>query len=404
MDKYKELLKREPLLRRLTLIQLIGYFGAWLTNVAIFTLLIQLDASPIWIGLIASAHFLFGVIQAPISGTIIDRVDTKKLMLILVGIEVITTLLLLTIESKEMLYILFTLVAIRMGSASFYFTAEMSLLPKIIDGEDLKLANELHSMIWSFTYAIGVAIGGLGVYFFSVKTAFIVDTTLFSIAFYLLLNLEFPKIARGKLETFFDSLKDGILYIKNNRNIINIILLHSLVGLLSFDSIITLVTKDFYSLDIAVPIAIGTINSIKAFSLVIGALLFSRYLNRESFFYFLIFQGFVTALWGFFIDSFYLSILNIFFVGLLSTLIWSYTYTMLQNMTDPKYYGRVIAYNDMMFLGVSALSSYLAGQLVDFGISYLTILLGIGFIFILSAFFYRSFIGGDVGNRTRVQK
>ena len=392
MEQYIDLLKRESLLRRLTLIQFLGYFGAWLTNVAIFTLLIQIDASPIWIGLIASAHFILGIFQAPISGTIIDRVDAKRLMLILIAIEIITTLLLVTVESKEMLYILFTLVTIRMGASSFYFTAEMSLLPKLVSREDLKLANELHSMIWSFTYAIGVAIGGLGVYLFSVQTAFIVDAILFTITFYLLLTLEFPTIERVKMDSFFSSLKDGIRYMKSRIDIVNIILLHSLVGFLAFDSIVALITKEFYSLEIAIPIAIGTINSIKAFALVVGALLFSKYLNSKSFFYFLIFQGFMTAIWGFFIDSFYLSILSVFLIGLLSTLIWSYTYTMLQNLTDPNYYGRVIAYNDMMFLGVSAISSYLTGQLIYSGISYIYILFGIGTIFILSAFFYKHII------------
>lgn len=392
MNKYIELLKRERILRRLTLIQFIGYFGAWLTNIAIFTLLVQIDTPPIWIGLIASAHFILGVFQAPFSGTIIDRVNPKKLMLLLISVEIISTILLLLIDSKEMLSFLFILVALRMGASSFYFTTEMSLLPKIISGDDLKIANELHSMIWSFTYAIGVAIGGLGVYLFSVQTAFIVDSLIFIIAFYLLFNLKFPEIKRVKIESFLTSLKDGFFYLKNSPDILKLMFLHSLVGLLAFDSIVTLATKEFYSLEVAIPIAIGTISSIKAFALVLGAVLFSKYLNNKSFVYFLIFQGLAVIIWAIFIDSFYLSIFGAFITGLLSTLIWSYTYTMIQNITDSNYYGRVIAYNDMLFLTVSAVSSYLAGQLIEFGVDYFTILFGIGAIFLISAFYYKKFL------------
>ncbi|RUM61306.1 MAG: MFS transporter, partial [Sulfurimonas sp.] len=73
MKRYVALLKSEPVLARLSLIQLIAYFGAWFSNVAIYTLLLDMGVSATIVALTAALHFLPGVIQAPFSGVLIDR-------------------------------------------------------------------------------------------------------------------------------------------------------------------------------------------------------------------------------------------------------------------------------------------------------------------------------------------
>jgi hypothetical protein len=47
-----------------------------------------------------------------------------------------------------------------MSAASMFFSSEMSLLAKIATGKDLQTANEIQSIIWSFTYAVGMALSG----------------------------------------------------------------------------------------------------------------------------------------------------------------------------------------------------------------------------------------------------
>ena len=91
MNAYIQLLKSEPTLRRLSTIQLIAYFGAWFSNVAIYTLLLDMNVDAGVVAFVAMLHFLAGVIQAPFSGTIIDRVKPKKLMLFLISIEIFAT-------------------------------------------------------------------------------------------------------------------------------------------------------------------------------------------------------------------------------------------------------------------------------------------------------------------------
>jgi len=91
MKIYIDLLRHEVVLRRLSTIQLISYFGAWFSNIAIYTLLIHLGVSAEIVAFVAMLNFLAGVMQAPFSGAIIDRFRAKELMLFLIVIELLAT-------------------------------------------------------------------------------------------------------------------------------------------------------------------------------------------------------------------------------------------------------------------------------------------------------------------------
>lgn len=90
------------------------------------------------------------------------------------------------IDSLDQLWILLGLIFIRMGTGSIYFQTEMSLLPKLLNETDLKLANEIHSVIWSLSYALGMAVAGFYIHYFGIMGAFIADMVMYIIGFYLL--------------------------------------------------------------------------------------------------------------------------------------------------------------------------------------------------------------------------
>ena len=113
MNEYFKLLKSEPTLKRLSTIQLIAYFGAWFSNVAIYTLLLDMKVSAEVVAFVAMLHFLAGVIQAPFSGSIIDSMKPKKLMLILIGVEIFATLFLIFVNNLSDLWLLYTLKKIK---------------------------------------------------------------------------------------------------------------------------------------------------------------------------------------------------------------------------------------------------------------------------------------------------
>lgn len=387
MQHYWLLLKDEAVLRRLSLIQLISYFGTWFSNVAIYTLLVQMDVSAFVIASVASFHFLPGVLQAPFSGVLIDKFEPKKLMLFLLLLEIISTMFLLLVTSSQWLWLLFSLVFIRMGASSFYFTLEMSLLPKILEGKSLQYANEIHSIIWSFSYTLGMAVSGLVVYRLGVQIAFVIDALLFVLAFFMLMSLTLEVRFEKSKKSFFHTFKEGLLYLKEHKKIMHLIAIHATVGFTVFDALVALMAKEYYASLLAIPLALGIIHAIRATALVIGPVVLGKWVESSRLVYLFLIQGIAIIFWAAVVENFYLSLLGSFMAGFATTTLWSFSYTLIQKHTDREYHGRVIAYNDMIFLSTGAVSSLVVGALIESGWSIAEVMGAIGAAFILSMFY-----------------
>jgi MFS family permease len=389
MNGYQLLLNSEPVLKRLSTIQLLAYFGAWFSNIAIYTLLLKLNLSADIIAFVAMLHFLAGIVQAPVSGSIIDSIKPKKLMSILIIIQIISTISLLFINDVNDLWLLYILIFIKMAAASFYFTTEMSLLPKILDDKKLQKANELHSIIWSFSYTLGMTISGFIVYILGIKVAFILDTSIFTICFYLLYTLDIKVEILKNSTNLIAMMKDTFKYLKKSPNAIHLMLLHAFVGLSAFDALIALMVNKYYASIIAISLALGLLNAFRAMGLVIGPIILSNWVNNKRLSYIFIFQAIALWLWALVVENFYLSLFASITVGLFSTTLWSYTYTLLQKNIDEKYYGRIIAYNDMLFLSMATFTSFMIGFLATNGQSIQTITILIGFGFIVGGLYFQ---------------
>jgi MFS family permease len=388
MKHYRELLKQEKVLARLSLIQLIAYFGAWFSNVAIYTLLLELDVSASVVAFTAALHFLPGVIQAPFSGVFIDKFHPKKMMLLLLLIEIVATFCLLFIGDIGELWLLFVLVFIRMGASSFYFTLEMALLPKILHVKKLQLANELHSIIWSLSYTLGMAISGFVVYKVGVSSAFILDGLLFMVAFFILLSLDI-RVTVSKMQANIGTMMlETFSYIKRDRRVFFLLILHATVGLTAFDALVALMVNEYYAHIIATSLAIGMLHASRAVGLVFGPIILSKHINNKNLLYIFIFEAIAIFIWAALLKNFYLSLVASVLVGLGTTTLWSYTYTILQHHTDENYYGRVVAYNDMLFLLTAAVVSMMIGVLREWGYQIQSITSILGGLFLLSGLYY----------------
>ena len=382
MKIYINLLRQEVVLRRLSFIQLISYFGAWFSNVAIYTLLIHLGVSAEIVAFVAMLNFLAGVIQAPFSGPIIDRFRAKELMLFLICIELIATAALIFVTELSDLHLLYILIFVKMAAASFYFTTEMSLLPKILHGDKLQKANELHSIIWSLSYTLGMAISGFVVYWLGIKAAFILDASMFAIAFFLLYDLDFKDEILHIEENILKMMKDTFTYLASNPKALHLMVIHSFVGLTAFDALVALMVDKYYASVLATSLALGLLHSARAVGLVIGPVILGKWINNKRLTYVFIAQGIAIWLWAYWMHNFYLSLTASVLVGFFTTTLWSYSYTLLQKNIEKKYYGRIVAYNDMLFLSSAAFTSYMTGYLttLDYTLENITFLMGLGFI------------------------
>jgi MFS family permease len=384
---YLETLKH-PVVAKLSLIQLISYFGTWFSQVAIFSMLVAYKADAVTIAFTAAMAMLPAVVLAPVIGIIIDRIDFKKLMMTLLLIEISMTLSLIFINSLAYVWILMILIFIRSSAASILFSAEMALFPKILQGEMLKNTNEIHSIIWSLSYAAGMAAGGIVTYYLGYDEAFIIDAALYSIAVILLIGLKLSLKEIIHTDSNWQMFKDGFNYLRSRRKILHLIFLHAAIGLTSFDALITLLADYQYKEIIAVPLAIGLMNASRALGLMTGPFFISKIITKENLHYFFILQGLAIIFWSTQEYNFYLSLIALFVTGFFITTLWSYTYLLIQQEIEQRYMGRVISYNDMFFMLANVATALFIGYASKWGMSLQNITVTLGSGFILIALYY----------------
>ncbi len=385
-----ELLKQNPLVRALSTVQLINYFALMFTQVAVFTLLARNDAGALEMGFVAAIFWMPSIIISPFSGILADRFPPQKLLPVLLCIEILATLSFLGATEKEDFLLLLILLFIRSSAGVMYFTATMSLLPKVIGGESLKQANEIHSVVYSFCLTAGMALGGIIVAYLGIKEAFLIDAGLYLFGLAILLKAQIPEIQAHK-ERFFAMLKEGILYLLGEKKILFLMAIHAVIATTLFDAVVTLLAKNHYSTLIAIPLAIGFINAARSLASVLAPLFIGKYANDTTIGYFILVESLFLFIWAYLANDFYMSLVGAFLSGLLLTTIWAYTMTMIQERVESRFYGRVIAYNDMFFTSVAVGSSVFIGFLLESGASERLTLAYIGVVFLIVGGIYIRF-------------
>ncbi|NPA59541.1 MAG: MFS transporter [Epsilonproteobacteria bacterium] len=387
------LLLKNPLILRLSIVQFLAYFGAWFSNVAIYTMILKFEVSPIINAIVVSMYALPALL-APFNGAIVDKYLSKKFMITLLIAEFFMTLSYLLIQNNSQVWLLIIFIYIRTSATLMFFNAQMSLLPKILKEDELKKANSLHSIIWSVTFAFGMAIGGVIIDKFGIYTTIKIDSLLFILAIIIFSTIRF-KLPTNDIMSIKTLIKDGFLYLRSDKKTLHLIFIHASVALTTFDTLINLLTNSNYKYVIAIPLAIGWLNATRAIGLVVGPFIIGDRVNEKNLYIFFILQGLTIIIWALVQKSFYMSMLMMFFIGFFTTTLWSYTYTLIQNRISTKYLGRVLAYNEMIYMGSGIIVTLFTGFAYKYGLSLFSIsmILGLGF-FVVGIYYKSSFKKG----------
>lgn len=374
---------------KLAIVQFLIYFGSFFSTVAIYTLVIKLDATPTQIA-ISSVAFLLPSLFGFLTGAVVDKYLSKAFMSTVLLFEAIFSSLVLYIDSIEQFWLLIAFIVLRSSCSFMFFAAQMALFPQIAkDIDELKELNSLHSMIWSINFALGMSVGGLVVKAIGVYGAILVDVAVFVVAFLIFLSIDI-NIKAKSIHSITKLIKEGISYLKSKPLTLKLMFLHASIALTNFDTIINLLAKYQYAVYIAVPLTIGFLNATRALALMFGAVFMTKYINKNNLEFFLVLQGLAIILWSILQNHYWGSIISMLLVGFLTTVLWSYTYTLMQTSVEKEYLGRVVAYSDTVFMSISMSVSFLSGYLYEIGlsISFITATLGIGF-FIFALFYKR---------------
>ena len=100
MRPYLDLLRRERDFRRTYVSQLIALGGDWFAVIPLLVLLPDLTGSGLWGALVLTADTLVFALVAPYAGTVVDRLDRRRVMVVANLAGGAAALLLLLVRSE----------------------------------------------------------------------------------------------------------------------------------------------------------------------------------------------------------------------------------------------------------------------------------------------------------------
>src|SRR5947199_339417 len=139
---------------------LISLGGHWFLTVALLDLALQLTGSATLASLMLLCQTLPIFLVTPIAGRAVDRLDRRKLMIVVDLLRCGACLLPLFARTPALLPFAYAgVIAISIGSA-YFEPASQAALPNIVAADDLHIANVLMGSTWGTMLAVGAAIGG----------------------------------------------------------------------------------------------------------------------------------------------------------------------------------------------------------------------------------------------------
>jgi len=214
--------------RRLWAASVISLLGEWFNTIALFFLILEYSGSEFLLGILFSVRMALFAISQPVNGLLADRFSRKSLMLWANILQVGLALSFLLVDGPEDMWWLVTLSGLMMLLHGVYVTAERAALPNIVDEEDLITANAIDSASWSTALCIGAMLGGIVVSIWGTDMAFIIDSYTFLLSSLLLIPLKFsqnidPKMKGPLFGTALANIKIGWSRIYSDKKLLRIV-------------------------------------------------------------------------------------------------------------------------------------------------------------------------------------
>jgi MFS family permease len=137
-------------------------FGAdWFVMVPLLVLLPELTGSGVWGALVLAADTGINALLLPYTGTIADRFDRRKIMMVANLASIVAVLLLFLVQSAATAPIAVVAVGALAVAKAFYSPAASAALPNVVDPADLAAANAVSGSAWGTMTIVGASLGGI---------------------------------------------------------------------------------------------------------------------------------------------------------------------------------------------------------------------------------------------------
>lgn len=160
---------------------LVSNIGSWMQTVAVGTLVTEMTGKASGAGFIAAAGFLPIGLLSPVGGTLADRVDRRRLLMLTTLGETAAAVALAVVYETGHATLLTVAAPVFAGGAmaALGFPCYQAMLPELVGEEDLLGAVSLSSAQFNLGRVVGPALAGLVIHFGSYTWAFATNAASF---------------------------------------------------------------------------------------------------------------------------------------------------------------------------------------------------------------------------------
>jgi Na+/melibiose symporter-like transporter len=140
---------------------LISLIGDWLLRTGLAFQVYVLTGSTLASGGLLLASFLPAVVLGSLAGVFVDRWNQRTTMIVTNVLNAMVLLPLIAVHDKSSIWIVYGVVLAQSCLQQFFQPAEQSLVPVLVNSEQLVTANALNGQIRDLARLIGAALGGV---------------------------------------------------------------------------------------------------------------------------------------------------------------------------------------------------------------------------------------------------
>ena len=369
---YFRLLNQNPSFRNLWYGQVVSELGDWLNSIAIYALILKLSDSGMAMAGAMMAKLLPIVLVSPIAGVVVDRVSRKTVMIVSDLLRCVVVLGFLLVEDRDALWLVYALVIVEISLSGFFEPARNAIIPSLVPKKDLVIANALSGSTWSVMLAFGAALGGVIVYLFGIKVAFILDASTFILSAWFLSKIPSQKKSTKKdssKHTGYQELLDAMRFLMAEPMVLVLSLLKA--GLAVAGGIMTLIPlMASQVLSVSVSLGIGILYSARGLGAALGPILVKRIFGETA----SVLQWAIAG--AFFLKAFsYLFIaashnlwtlsLGVALATLFGSIIWVFSSALIHLSAPDNYLGRIFSFELALLTLVMGCSNWGVGYAVD---------------------------------------
>ncbi|GIJ78166.1 Predicted arabinose efflux permease, MFS family [Micromonospora phaseoli] len=154
-------LTRNRNFRNLFLAELVVFGADWFVMVPLLVLLPKLTGSGVWGALVLAVDTGIVALLLPYTGTIADRFDRRKIMIVANVAALVGVLLLLGVRSAGTAWLAMLGIGVVAVAKAFYSPAAQAALPNVLDPEEMAAGIAVAGSAWGTMTIVGASLGGV---------------------------------------------------------------------------------------------------------------------------------------------------------------------------------------------------------------------------------------------------